>query len=134
MNTEKRPFLPMKVAPHTPNRIATPCGSISVVWYNNEYEDPYIKAEEAAAFVALAGNAHDDLVAALDKLVNAKALSGVRQMVAGWNGENLPEGRHYERHPKGLGATLPKTNCGAVYDLDDAMTAALAALSKARGE
>jgi hypothetical protein len=65
MSTEKRPFLPMKVAPHTPNRIDTPCGSISVVWYNNEYEDPYIKAEEAAAFVALAGNAHDDLVAAL---------------------------------------------------------------------
>lgn len=68
------------------------------------------------------------LRAALDRLVNAKALSGVRELVAGWNGEDRPE-PHKERHPKKLGATLPKTNCGAVYDLDEAMQAARAALA-----
>lgn len=50
---------------------------------------------------------------ALDKLVNAKALSGVRNLVAGWNGEGRTEGPYTERHPAKLGATLPKTNCGA---------------------
>lgn len=69
---------------------------------------------------------------ALSELVNAQALSGVRSLVAGWNGENLPE-PHTSRHPPRLGATLPKTDCGAVYALDEAMTAARAAIAKARG-
>lgn len=68
---------------------------------------------------------------ALDRLVNAKALAGVRELVAGWNGENRPDGPYAERHPSRLGATLPKTDCGAVYELDEAMQAARAALAKA---
>lgn len=64
----------------------------------------------------------------LRALVDAKALSGVRNQVAGWNGEGRDE-PHKERHPSRLGATLPKTNCGAVYELDDVMQAARAALS-----
>ena len=69
---------------------------------------------------------------ALEKLVNAKALAGVRALVAGWNGEDRPEGQRYGRHPDRLGATLPKTNCKAVYELDEAMQAARAALSGAQ--
>lgn len=68
------------------------------------------------------------LETALAALVNAKALSGVRAQVAGWNGENLPE-PHASRHPYRLGATLPKTCCGEVYELDEAMQAARALLS-----
>lgn len=67
---------------------------------------------------------------ALCHLVNARALAGVRELVAGWNGENLPDGPYRERHPARLGATLPKTNCGAVYELDEAMQEARAALQK----
>ena len=69
---------------------------------------------------------------ALEKLVNAKALAGVRALVAGWNGEDRPEGQRYGRHPDRLGATLPKTNCKAVYEIDEAMQAARAALSGAQ--
>lgn len=65
---------------------------------------------------------------ALEALVNAKALKGVRELVAGWNGEGRDE-PYKERHPSRLGATLPKTNCGAVYELDEAMQNARAALS-----
>lgn len=57
---------------------------------------------------------------ALSGVADAKALSGVRDQVAGWNGENQPK-PYTERHPRKLGATLPKTNCGAVYDLDEAL-------------
>lgn len=71
-----------------------------------------------------------DLKVALRNLVNAKAISGVREMVAGWNGENRPDGPYVERHPSRLGATLPKTDCGSVYELDEAMQAARALLSK----
>lgn len=66
---------------------------------------------------------------ALRKLVDAKALSEVRGLVAGWNGEDRPE-PYSKRHPYNLGATLPKTTCGAIYDLDDAMTEARALLSQ----
>lgn len=71
------------------------------------------------------------LLKALEDLVNARAISGVREIVAGWNGENKPDGP-YQRHPSKLGATLPKTTCGAVYDLDEAMQRAHAALAKAK--
>jgi len=64
---------------------------------------------------------------ALEALVNAKALKGVRELVAGWNGEGRDE-PYKERHPSRLGATLPKTNCGAVYELDEAMQSARALL------
>jgi hypothetical protein len=70
---------------------------------------------------------------ALDRLVNAKALHGVREMVAGWNGESREDGP-YDRHPSRLGATLPKTNCGAVYELDEALVAGRSALSEGDGK
>lgn len=68
---------------------------------------------------------------ALNELASAKALKEVRSIVAGWNGEGSPDGP-YERHPAKLGATL-KTNCGAIYELDEAMTKAAAALSHKEG-
>jgi hypothetical protein len=71
-----------------------------------------------------------ELEAALKRLVNAQALAGVRDLVAGWNGENRADGPHAERHPAKLGATLPKTNCGAVYELDEAMVRARAVLEQ----
>lgn len=64
---------------------------------------------------------------ALRALVDAKALKGVRDVVAGWNGENLPT-PHKERHPSRLGARI-ETNCGAIYELDELLTAARAALA-----
>lgn len=71
----------------------------------------------------------DELVRALEELVNAKALEGVRELVAGWNGENRPT-PYTERHPSNLGASLPETTAGAVYALDEALTSASAALAK----
>lgn len=71
----------------------------------------------------------EEVTGALDRLVNAKAIGGVRELVAGWNGEGRPDGP-YPRHDNRLGATLPKTNCGQIYELDDAMQAARAALSE----
>jgi hypothetical protein len=70
------------------------------------------------------------LRAALTTLVDAKALSGVRKLVAGWNGEGR-DGGPFKRHPYRLGATLPKTYCGEVYELDEAMQIARAILSGA---
>ena len=67
---------------------------------------------------------------ALGRVSNAKALAGVRDLVAGWNGENRPDGPYTERHPSRLGATLPKTNCGAVYELDEALVNARAELAR----
>jgi hypothetical protein len=75
-----------------------------------------------------------DLYEALSALVEAKALAGVRELVAGWNGETRPDGPFEARHPSRLGATLPKTDCGSVYDLDAAMQNARAALAKALGD
>jgi hypothetical protein len=72
------------------------------------------------------------LETALLNLVNAKALSGVRKLIAGWNGEGLDE-PYKERHPYSLGAVL-KTCCGEVYELDEAMKTARAALDKDAGQ
>lgn len=69
----------------------------------------------------------------LTDLVNARALAGVRGVVAGWNGERRPDGPFEHRHPAELGATLPKTNCGAVYALDEAMQRARSALAVTSG-
>ena len=74
----------------------------------------------------------DALRAAVKNLVEAPALSGVRGMVAGWNGEDRPEGRYAERHPAQLGANI-RTTCGRVYSLDEAMEAARAALKGGEG-
>ncbi len=60
------------------------------------------------------------LETALTDVLNAKALSGIRELVAGWNGEHLPENERFGRHHDNLGVTLP-TNCGAIYELDEAM-------------
>ena len=78
-------------------------------------------------------NMHDDLVAALDAIIGAQALVGVRDLVAGWNGENRPEGPHVSRAPDSLGAILPPTTCGAVYALDEAMQRGRELLAKAVG-
>ena len=73
------------------------------------------------------------LEAALLNLVNAKALSEVRKLVAGWNGEGRDE-PYKELHPYHLDATLPKTCCGEIYELDEAMKTARAALDKDAGK
>jgi len=80
------------------------------------------KSEAAAALLALEG--------ALRDLVEAKALADVRGIVAGWNGEGREDGPYETRHPARLGAQLPKTTCGAIYELDEAMQRARAALSE----
>lgn len=60
-------------------------------------------------------------------LLDAEALSGIRALVAGWNGEHLPETERFGRHHDELGVKLP-TTCGAIYALDEAMTRARALL------
>lgn len=74
----------------------------------------------------------EQLREALSRVVNAEALAGVRGIVAGWNGDGKPDGP-YKRHHRELGATLPKTNCGAVYALDEALEAARSLLNKNKG-
>lgn len=69
---------------------------------------------------------------ALEALVNAKALAGVRPLVAGWNGEGRKDGP-YQRHPDRLGSRID-TNCGDVYALDEAIQRARAALTDDQGE
>lgn len=85
----------------------------------------HVPALIAAYRVERAGN--ERMRRALAAIVNARALSGVRDQVAGWNGEGRPEGP-FERHPSGLGAHI-KTNCGRIYELDELMVAARAALA-----
>lgn len=70
-----------------------------------------------------------EMIESLERLTNASALYGVRQLVAGWNGEGRSEPFQH-RHHDDLGAALPKTTCGAVYDLDDALQSARAVLKK----
>lgn len=113
----------------------------SLPWRHNEESEIVSEGDDAYIGETLevidgdysvhACNAYPALVEALKALVNAKALSGVRDLVAGWNGESRPEGPYNERHPRRLGATLPKTTCGAVCDLDEALVAARAALKAA---
>jgi hypothetical protein len=67
---------------------------------------------------------------ALESLVKAEALASVRGIVAGWNGDGR-EGVPFKRHPDNLGATIPKTRCKAIYDLDEAIERAKALLASA---
>lgn len=60
-------------------------------------------------------------IAAVIELVEAASALGLRNLVAGWNGENRPEGP-FEPHPNRLGVTL-RTNAGKVYRLDRAILA-----------
>lgn len=53
-----------------------------------------------------------ELVASVQRL-------GIRNLVAGWNGENQKDGP-YDHHPSDLGVNL-KTNCGIIYAIDDAL-------------
>lgn len=55
------------------------------------------------------------------KLVEAGKALGLREIVAGWNGEGKE--KPYIPHPAHLWATI-KTTCGAVYALDAAITEA----------
>lgn len=71
-------------------------------------------------FAVTAARKIEALETALTDVLDAKALSGIRDLVAGWNGEHLPENERYGRHHDNLGVTLP-TNCGAIYELDEAM-------------
>lgn len=71
----------------------------------------------------------EGLRAALERLVSAKALSGVRALVAGWNGEDKPKDQRYGKHPSRLGARI-ETNCGRIYELDEIMQDARATLSQ----
>jgi hypothetical protein len=104
------------------DRIVTLGGTCDLVEVM-EAGDPDLRAARAALAAPMP---RDSLREALDRLTNAKALAGVRPLVAGWNGEGRNE-PYNERHPRNLGAKLP-TTCGEVYDLDDALTAARAAL------
>jgi hypothetical protein len=53
-------------------------------------------------------------------LVEAVRRLGLRELVAGWNGEDRE--KPYTPHPSGLGVTL-KTTCGVVYAIDAALAA-----------
>jgi hypothetical protein len=75
------------------------------------------------------GTLQDEIVDALDDLVNATALADIRGLVSGWNGENRPEGPYKDKHPARLGVTL-KTCAAHIYALDDAMVRARALLAE----
>lgn len=68
---------------------------------------------------------------ALEDLVNAKALSSVRSIVAGWLGEGELMGPFQHRHPANLGARI-ETSCGPMYELDEIMQKARAAIISCR--
>ena len=57
--------------------------------------------------------------AVLGELIKAVNELGLRDLVAGWNGENREDGP-LEPHPNNLGVTL-KTNAGTVYAIDAAL-------------
>lgn len=60
-------------------------------------------------------------MSAEQKLIAAVRKLGLRELVAGWNGENRADGP-YEPHPAKLGVTL-RTNAGTVYEIDRALEA-----------
>lgn len=90
------------------------------------------KTAKDVSRLALCWNMHDRLVSTLTALTSANALAGVRPLVAGWNGEGKPYFPS-ERHPPRLGATLPKTDCGAIYDLHDTLSKGRALLAEIDG-
>ena len=71
------------------------------------------QSEQEPPVVLSAPDAVEALVKAVEKL-------GLRELVAGWNGENKDE--PYAPHPPCLGATI-KTTCGVVYEIDAAIRA-----------
>lgn len=80
MNSEKGDVAllkSMRVSEHTPNRIDTPDGAISIAWSTHPAANPYERAERAAAEIVRACNAHDDLVAAANSVLNYSTLDGI---------------------------------------------------------
>ena len=69
------------------------------------------------------------LADALIDLVEAVERLGIRETVAGWNGENRPELQRFGPHPDNLLAVIP-TNCGTVCAIDKATVDARKALGK----
>ena len=69
-----------------------------------------------------------EILDALHALANAKALSKVPTIVAGWRG---PAEKPYAPHPAQLGARI-ETTCGRVYELDVALANARDVLSRAQ--
>lgn len=61
------------------------------------------------------------------RLIDSDLAEQIRKLVAGWNGEGVPEEYRMGRHDDALGVTLP-TNCGAIYMLDEVLSAFRAAL------
>lgn len=113
----------VQYGPHGPHII----GKCAAAFPHSDYDWLELLASKITAESrALAAEAKvERLERALASLVNAKALSGVREQVAGWDGEGLADGFRYERHPNRLWAEI-STNCGAIYELDDALEAARA--------
>lgn len=64
-----------KLSVHTPNRVDTPDGSITVAWYNNRFENPYQLGEETAAFIAAANPSF-----ILQLIADWKILAGQNEM------------------------------------------------------
>lgn len=84
------------------------------------------------ASIGSALNYAADRIEALEKalklFVEAEALEEITAVVAGWNGPASA----YQRHNSHLGATIP-TTCGGIYELNDALIEARAALSTTGG-
>lgn len=87
------------------------------------HHDANSTVREAAARIQSDAATIERLREALGKLTHAKALKSVRGLVAGWNGEGREDGPFEERHPPRLGAHI-ETNCGAIYELDEALVQA----------
>lgn len=96
----------------------------------------FIAAANPSAILALLDErdsllaANEGMRKALTRLVESELAAKVRSLVAGWNGEGVPEEYRFGRHPDSLGVTLP-TDCGSMYMLDEVLADLRAALSPA---
>ena len=107
-----------------------------ICWEINVALDPCVsqRARDLVAATTAPLTAQvEALTAEAGRLLAAVDALGLRELVAGWNGENREDGP-YEPHPSRLGVTL-RTNAGRVYELDAAAEAARAPLaSTSEGE
>ena len=85
-------------------------------WHRLRPETQQFWIDEASRILAALPPADD----AVEALVKAVEKLGLRELVAGWNGEN--KDKPYAPHPPSLGATI-KTTCGVVYEIDAAIRA-----------
>lgn len=81
------------------------------------------------AEVAARIEAQEALIAEAGRLVSEVQKLGLRELVAGWNGEDRPQ--PYKPHDGRLSATI-KTTCGTVYAIDEITRALLAKLPGGR--